>query len=67
MERCTNANLSMFPQSGLICTKSEVMLFTRLRFVEFKEIVCSDGRMNGNVGSPVKKGCISSDTCFLRS
>ena len=21
------------------------MLFTRLRFVEFKEIVCSDGRM----------------------
>ena len=44
MERCTNANLSMFPL-GLICTKSEVMFYTRLRFVEFKEIVWSDGRM----------------------
>ena len=28
-----------------LCTKSEVMFFTRLRSVKFKEIVWSDGRM----------------------
>ena len=39
MERCTNANLSIYVSPGLIGTESEVMfLFTRLCFVEFKEI-----------------------------
>ena len=45
MERCTNANLSKYVSPGLIGTESEVMFLTRLCFVEFKEIVWSNGRL----------------------